>query len=72
MYFCIANNKTILIRLHRLSLGMPSYKGEKRMVSVWHHLPDTYQTLTCRSRVLARMLPTAYREPEWHRRLMGG
>ena len=34
------------------------------MVSVWHHLPDTYQTLTCRSRALVRMLPTAYWEPD--------
>ena len=34
------------------------------MVSVWQHLPDTYQTLTCRSRALARTLPTAYREPD--------
>ena len=34
------------------------------MVSVWHHLPDTYQTLTCRSRALARILPTAYRKPD--------
>ena len=32
------------------------------MVSVWHHLPDTYQTLTFRSRALARTLPTAYWE----------
>ena len=39
-------------------------KGKKRMVSVWHHLPDTYQTLTCRCRALARILPTAYRKPD--------
>ncbi len=27
------------------SFGMPLYKGEKTMVSVWRHLTDTYQTL---------------------------